>query len=741
MPTLISETIGRRSRAGFCDARMSAVEYGGPILPMRAFFIVPLFLLLTATQGIPQAVPSADREWPVYSGGPESIHYSPLSQINRDNVSKLQVAWTFDAGDAYPSSEMECNPIVVHGVLYFTSPKTNVIALDAATGKQLWRFDPNVDPNDPSRPLRVVGKMRNRGVTYWSDGNAERIFVAVRQYLYSLDAKTGTLVNGFGDSGRIDMRNDFGRPPTAWASMTSPGIVYKDLLIIGSTEPEVLPAPPGDIRAYDVHTGKLRWSFHTIPHPGEFGYDTWPKDAWKYSGAANDWAGLSLDTKRGLVFAATGSAASDFYGANRTGDNLFANSLIAINADTGERVWHYQTVHHDIWDRDLQAQPALVTVTRDGHLVDAVAQTTKSGFVFLFDRETGAPLFPIESRKYPKSDLEGEITADTQPLPTIPEPFTRQQVTADMLTQRTPQAHEDVLARFQKIRSGGQFVPGSREGTIVFPGFDGGNEWGGPAYDPDSHLLFVNANEMAWILRLVEQKPSGKTVSGKDIYMHQCATCHRETMRGTPPEFPSLVGLSTRYSDEDVKRVISQGTGRMPSFARLGNDQIRALVDYVYYGKTKKVKSNGHSPFDSRYMSDGYNKFLDPDGYPAIQPPWGTLNAINLDTGKYAWKLPLGEYPELAAQGMTNTGTENYGGPVVTAGGVLFIAATSYDKKFRAFDKDSGKLLWETTLPAAGNATPATYEVNGRQFVVIAAGGGKSKDPSGASIVAYALPQ
>jgi len=337
--------------------------------------------------------------------------------------------------------------------------------------------------------------------------------------------------------------------------------------------------------------------------------------------------------------------------------------------------------------------------------------------------------------------VEGEVTAATQPLPTIPEPFARQKLTADMLTERTPQAHADALARFQKLRSDGQFIPGSREGTIIFPGYDGGAEWGGPAYDPESHLLYVNENEMAWVLRLVEQTPPAKVVSGKDIYMHQCAACHRQNMRGSPPEFPSLVGLSTRYSDEDVARMIYDGGGRMPGFARLGHDSIRALVDYVYYGKQKKVKSKGPSPYDLKYAPDGYNKFLDIDGYPAIQPPWGTLNAINLDTGKFAWKLPLGDYPELAAQGMTNTGSENYGGPVVTAGGLLFIAATSYDKKIRAFDKENGKLLWEATLPAAGNATPSTYEVNGRQFLVIAAGGGKSKDPSGSSIVAYALPQ
>jgi quinoprotein glucose dehydrogenase len=694
-----------------------------------------LVLLLMLIQNVAAAPSPANHpiEWSVYSGNPEGTHYSPLSQINRDNVNHLQVAWTFDSGDSFPGSENECNPIIVNGVLYATTPKVNVIALNAATGKPLWQFDPNVG-------LRVIGKMRSRGVTYWSDGKDQRIFFAVRQYLYSLDAKTGKPDESFGVSGRIDLRDDLGREPKNWVTMTSPGIVYKDLLILGSSMGEMLPASPGDIRAYDVRTGKLRWSFHTIPHPGELGYETWPKNGWTYSGAANDWTGLSLDQKRGLVFAATGSAASDFYGADRIGDDLFANSVIALKADTGRRVWHFQTVKHDIWDRDLPAPPTLVTVLRSGQPVDAVAQTTKSGFVYLFDRDTGAVLFPVEYKKYPKSDLEAEVTADTQPLPTLPEPFARQRLTADMLTERTPGAHDDALSRFGKVLSDGQFVPGSREGTIIFPGFDGGAEWGGPAFDPETHLLFVNANEMAWVLRMVEPKPSTAIESGKSIYLRECAACHRPNMQGTPPEFPSLVGLSSRYPNGDVAALVSQGSGRMPGFARLGDDAIRTVVDYVYSGVDRSAKTKG-SFTTPKFVSDGYNRFLDADGYPAIQPPWGTLTAINMDTGKFAWKIPLGEYPELAAEGMTNTGTENYGGPIVTAGGLLFIAATSFDKKFRAFDKDSGKLLWETTLPAAGNATPSTYEVDGRQYVVIVAGGGKSKGvPSSASIVAYALP-
>jgi quinoprotein glucose dehydrogenase len=690
------------------------------------------------------------RDWRVYSGGADSTHYSGLTQINRSNVKRLQVAWTFDAADASPGSEMECNPIVVNGVLYATTAKANVIALDAASGKLRWRFD----PADFEQVRVIGGKIRSRGVAYWSDGDGnsnskdQRIFTAARQYLYALDAQTGKPVESFGAAGRIDLRDDLGRKVKDWVTLTSPGIIYKDLLIIGSTVSETLPAALGDIRAYDVRTGKLRWSFHTIPRPGEFGYGTWPKNAWKYSGAANGWAGLSLDAQRGLVFVPTGSASYDFYAANRVGDDLFANSLIALKADTGERVWHFQTVHHDMWDRDLPAQPSLVTVQRDGHDVDAVAQTTKSGYIFLFSRESGKPLFPIEEKKYPASDLDGEVAAETQPLPTAPPPFARQQLTEDMLTQRTPQAHNDALQRFRKVRSAGQFVPGSREGTVIFPGFDGGGEWGGTAFDPNTHLLYVNANEMAWILRMLPQKPSGGATSGKSIYLRECAACHRANMQGAPPEFPSLVKLSGRYSENDISSFVSQGAGRMPGFARLGAESVRAVVNYVYTGEDTRVPNSVASTSDMKFVSDGYNRFLDPDGYPAIQPPWGTLTAIDLNTAKIAWQRPLGNYPELAAQGLKDTGSENYGGPVVTAGGLLFIAATSDDNKIRAFDKDSGKLLWEATLPAAGNATPATYEVDGRQYVVIAAGGGKAQkrtgvaEPASAAIyVAYALPK
>jgi quinoprotein glucose dehydrogenase len=693
-------------------------------------------VLSTVLSGVSSLAQQADsfRTWSVFGGGPDNIHYSNLDQINRDNVHSLQVAWTFDSGDQHPKSEMECNPIVVDGVLYATTPNGSVVALDAASGSLRWRYD-------ATDGLKNIGKVRNRGVTYWSDGADRRIFVGARQYLVALDAATGKPITAFGKAGRIDLREGLGREPLNWVTMTSPAVVYKDVVIVGGAMSETLPASPADIRAFDAHSGQLRWSFHTIPHPGELGYETWPKTAWTYSGSANNWAGMAIDLKRGIVFVPTGSAASDFYGANRVGDDLFADSLLALNAETGKRIWHYQFVHHDIWDRDPPSAPALVTVKRKGQNVDAVVQTTKHGYVFVFDRETGKPLFPIRTQKYPPSDLEGEVTAKEQSLPVLPAPFARQKLTADMITTRTPEAHQEALERFSKLRSDGQFIPGSTQGTIIFPGYDGGAEWGGGAFDPTTGLFYVNANEMAWVLRLVPQKPRTGEANGREIFLRNCSACHRADRTGAPPEFPSLIGLGDRYEEGSVKGLIAEGQGRMPGFANLGHDQLEAVFEYVYYGKETTVKDNGPSPLDAKYISDGYNKFLDKDGYPAIQPPWGTLTAIDLNSGKTAWKIPLGEYPELAAQGLTGTGSENYGGPVVTAGGLLFIGATNYDKVFRALDKTTGKVLWQTTLPAAGNATPSTFEVNGRQYIVIAAGGGKSPSPTGGSLVAFALPK
>jgi quinoprotein glucose dehydrogenase len=703
----------------------------------RGLCLVAPFLLSCAPALVQQrTVPTGHRDWRVVAGGADGIRYSALTQIDRSNVSKLQVAWSYDTGDAFPDSEIQCNPIVVDGVLYATSPKLRLFALDAATGKELWSFSP---PSD----AKVPGKLRNRGVAYWQQGDERRVFYAARAFLYAIDARTGKPAPGFGRDGRVDLREGLDRDPSTLAvGLNSPPAIYRDLVIAGSIVPEGLPSAPGDIRAYDARTGKVRWTFHTIPRPGEKGYDTWPRDAWSWAGGVNDWSGMSLDEARGLVFVPTGSASFDFYGANRLGDNLYANSLLALRADTGQRVWHFQTVRHDVWDRDLPTPPSLVTVRRRGRLVDAVAQPTKSGYVFVFERATGKPLFPIVERPLRASDVAGETLAKSQPLPTSPPPFARQDFTEDLVTDRTPAAHDTIAARWRTLRKGGPFEPPSLQGTVIFPGMDGGAEWGGAAFDPETGLLYVNANEMAWVLRLVDRDNKQGPTGGKSLYGMLCANCHREDRKGAPPEFPSLIGVAQRRTPAQLLDIVLKGNGRMPAFSFLTQDVARAVLRYVESGADEAVSDRAlaANPVQLRYGIDGYNKFLDPDGYPAVKPPWGTLNAIDLDEGRIVWRVPLGEVPALADKGLRNTGSENYGGPVVTAGGLVFIAATTQDKKLRAFDKATGALLWEATLPAAGTATPAVYEAGGRQFVVIAAGGGKWRTPSGGSYVAFALP-
>jgi quinoprotein glucose dehydrogenase len=687
-----------------------------------AFALV--FLLVLEHSSLAQE----QRDWPVYGGSSGNTHYSPLAQINRGNVKKLQFAWSFDCGEP---GGLETSPLVVDGVLYGISPTQKIFALDAANGKLIWKFASGIRGTQP-----------DRGLAYWSDGRDKRILVGVLNFVYALDAVTGKAIPSFGQNGRIDLREGLGREPASaqFVILTSPPIVYKDLFVVGGRNPESLPAPPGDVRAFDVRSGRLRWVFHTIPRPGEFGYDTWPKDAWKTSGAANNWAGMSVDVSRGILYVPTGSAAFDFYGPDRIGDDLFANCLIALNAETGERLWHFQAVRHDLWDRDFPSPPVLLTVRRDGKTIEAVAQPSKQGFVFLFDRLTGQPLFPIEYRDYPPSSIPGEIAARQQGLPTKPAPFARQIFTEDMMSQRTPAVHQWALEKFKTFRNGGQFVPLSvGKDTVVFPGFDGGAEWGGSAVDPETSILYVNANDIVWTGALAETTVQK---SAKAIYMAQCSLCHGESRGGAPPDLPSLLGVADRLSQQQISATIRDGKGRMPGSPNLSDEQLEALVSFVSTGEDKELASAGPMLPATKYHLTGYKRFLDPEGYPAVVPPWGTLNAINLNTGEYVWKIPLGEYPQLAPQGMKNTGTENYGGPVVTAGGLLFIGATNFDKKFRAFDKSTGELLWETTLPFAGNATPATYSVNGRQYVVIAAGGGKDpKSPSGGVYVAFALPE
>ena len=679
----------------------------------------------------------AGSDWREFLGGPGRNQYSTLEQITPSNVSQLEQVWEYHTGD---SGQMQCNPIIVDGVLYGMTASTQPFAVDAATGKEIWKRTSE----------EAVRYNTSRGLTYWEKGDDKRILFTNGPWLYALDAKTGKTIPDFGESGRTSLKSGLGEAAEdKFVVSNAPGTVYRDLIIMPLRVHEGPEAALGHIQAFNIETGKLEWVFHSIPYPGEYGYDTWPTEAYKNIniGGANNWAGMAIDRERGMVFVPTGSAAFDYYGGNRKGSNLFANSLLALDAGTGERKWHFQIVHHDVLDRDLPSAPNLITVTHNGQEIDAVAQVTKHGFVYVFNRETGEPLFPIEERPVPASDIPGEETWPTQPFPTKPAPYARQELTeADI----SPYAEnkEELIQALRKYRHEGPFTPLTQQGTIVFPGLDGGAEWGGTAADPDG-IIYVNSNEMAWILALGPTDLGEKMAEmslGEALYVKNCTACHGEDRKGNPVAgFPSLADIGDRNNREYLVNVVSNGKGRMPAFTSLEKDEVQAVVSFLLGEKEEKLKAK-EPGLESRkeeaqvaYKISRFGKFLDSNGYPAIKPPWGTLNAIDLNTGEYVWKIPFGEYPELTEKGIKDTGAESYGGPVVTASGLLFIAGTK-DRKFRVFDKKNGKLLWETLLPAAGFATPSIYEVDGRQYVVIACGGDKLGAPEGDSYVAFALP-
>jgi quinoprotein glucose dehydrogenase len=693
--------------------------------------------------------------WEVYGGSKEGIRYSSLNEIDTGNVHQLKVAWVFNSGDADTAkfSQIQCNPIIIDSMMFVTSPTLKLFALHAATGKKIWEFNP--DSSHLNKKFMQFILNNSRGVTYWTDGEDDkRLFFVAGSFLYCLNAKNGQPVKNFGDSGRVDLHDGLGRGmKDLFITATSPGIVYKDLFILGSRVDEGPTAAPGHIRAFDARTGKLRWIFHTIPHPGEFGFDAWEDTiAYKHIGGANSWSGFTLDENRGILFAPTGSASFDFYGGKRKGQNLFANSLLALEAATGKRKWHFQFVHHDLWDTDIPNPPALVTITKDGKRIDAVAQTTKNGMAWLFERETGNPVYPVQEIAVDtNSELLNEKIWPTQPITSFIKPFARQSFTVDDINPYLPDTSIARLKKeLQNYRYGKMFIPPGKKTSIVFPGFDGGAEWGGSSFDPASGILYVNANEMGWLLTMrdvVPEIPKKENYgqAGKRLYDQYCSSCHGTDLKGSGNN-PTLINMQAKYKVNDAMNLLNSGRRMMPSFTHLDEENKKAILVYILELKKEQQKKfiapkeKIDSFLNLPYRMTGYYKFLSPEGYPAIKPPWGTLTAINLNTGEHIWKTNLGEYEELKAKGVPATGTENYGGPAVTAGGLVFIAA-SRDGKIRAFNKQNGKLLWEYELPAPGFATPSIYAVNGKQYLVIACGGGKLGTKSGDAYVAFALPE
>lgn len=697
-------------------------------------------------------------DYPVYGGNKAGNRYASLTQINRQNVKDLQVAWMYDAAEQpdpdntkrQAPKQIQCQPIVVRGILYGTTPELKLFALNAGTGEQLWKFEPLKDDQKFNT---------NRGVVYWEDGEDRRILYSVGTSLYAINAKTGTRIDSFGKNGTVSLheglQTNLDHDVTKLSvTATSPGIIYKNILIIGSSVSEAGDAAPGHVRAFDVVTGKLKWVFHTVPQPGEYGYETWPKDAYKYIGAANNWSGLVLDEKRGTVYFGTGSPASDFYGGARQGENLFATCIMALNAETGKRVWHYQTIHHDLWDRDHPTPPNLTTVKHNGKKVDVVVQATKDGLVYVLNRDTGVSLFPVEERPVPTDGLPGEHPYPTQKFPLKPLPFAHQVFTDADITDISPEAHAYVKERWLAMRTDHKFTPPSEKGTILF-GYSGGAEWGGNAIDPNG-ILYQNSNDDPWILQMISQKDRNKEIAavsrGNGLYLAHCASCHGRDRKGSGSDFPSLVSIGRKSNAAGIMALLEKGSGRMPSFQHIPRENREAIVRFLLNTETAADKvgdehsengpavtaNKGTFPYVPEYVNKVWKKFTDQNGYPAIKPPWGTLNAIDLNTGEYVWRVPLGEYPELTKKGIPITGTENYGGPVVTAGGLVFIAGTR-DEKIRAFDKDTGQVVWEYQLPAGGFATPITYMAGGKQFVVIAAGGARGLK-AGGKYVAFALP-
>lgn len=687
---------------------------------MRSLAPAVIFLSLVAVAALAlsragQAQEAPDTDWSTYLGDVGRRHYSPLEQITRENVDQLELAWTYDSGELRAgNSTMYTSPLVVNGVLYGLSPTLTAFALDAATGEELWRYDPGLD----GAP--------QRGLMWWeretASGTVARLFFTGNDSLVALDPAAGEPVIDFGENGVLNLSATMEREGPL--RVTVPGIVFEDLLVFGFSTSEASDALPGAISAYSAVDGSLVWRHHNVPRPGEPGSETWADGSLEVAGGANTWTGMALDAERGLLFAPTGSATPDFYGASRIGDNLFANSVLAIDVRTGERRWHYQTIKHDVWDRDLPSPPTLVQLERDGRTIDGVAVTSKSGHLFLFDRETGESLYDIGELTAPPSDIPGEVVVTTQPESSIA--LTRQRFE---MTTRSQESIDFVSAIWDRLDQR-PWAPPSLQGSMMYPGYDGGQEWGGSAFYPATNRLIVNSSEIGAILQLYEI-PVG--FSARAVYAENCGTCHGADRAGNSVG-PSLIDIDDRLTASEINDVVRNGRGRMNGFAHLDEVEIRAAIRYI---RNPEAEEDLPPSTEVDYAFGGYIWLRDQDGLPGNRTPWGTLTSVDLATGAFDWQVPFGDYPQTIGQGL---GSESYGGPVVTAGGLIFIAATP-DRRIRAFDTRDGSELWRADLPAAGFSTPAVYAAGGRQFVVIAAGGGRMGPPSSAEYHAFALPE
>ncbi|MEC7906646.1 MAG: PQQ-binding-like beta-propeller repeat protein [Verrucomicrobiota bacterium] len=688
---------------------------------------------------------SEDVEWRHYNGDVGGTKYSALGQINTSNVKDLELVWRYRVDDFVEgkNTTLQFNPLMADGILYLVTVGQKLVAVEPDTGKELWRFD----PHDGSG---ATGK--TRAIVYWEDGDDRRIFYGVANKYLCLDARTGKLVASFADGGRLDLTQNLDHDGIVRRYDTrGPAVIYKDLLILGGSVGEgPRQANPGHIRAFDVRTGERKWIFHTVPHPGEFGYETWSPDSYKYVGGANAWGGLTLDEDRGIVFMGTGSATYDHWGGNRVGDNLFANCVLALDAETGERIWHYQTVRHDLWDYDLPTPPTLITLVKDGEEIDAVAQPSKMGHLFVLDRETGEPIWGVEERPAPVSEIPGEYTAPTQPFPIKPVAYTGQDFTLDDVTDLDPESRAYVLEQLKDFKLGPIFTPPGLEKLVMLPQFNGGSEWPGAAFDASDNTLYINSsNEAEWISmrEATVEKEIALPELGERIYQAVCSNCHGLDDGGklNGVELPALRTVKERLSQEEVMTIITEGKGQMPSWSSFLEIEREALLAFLLDDRKEDLIETENLQFtwtgNIPYLSTGHHDLHDQNGYPINKRPWGQLHAIDMNTGDFKWSVPLGTYPELEAKGHGPTGTFNIGGPVVTAGGVIFIGAT-LDERFRAFAKETGEELWRYQMDGSGYATPSTFMYKGRQYVVIAGGGGSiHQTPSSDSYYCFALPK